>query len=144
MPGILIADDHPVLRIGLREALRDSQLTVAAEAATGKEAVRLALELELQLAVLDVSMPDGDGLSALGRIKSERPALPTAMLSAYDNPRYIARAAALGAGAYLLKSQPSRVLVESLSRVAAGETLWTGDELRRVSGAGRDRAMRVR
>jgi DNA-binding NarL/FixJ family response regulator len=80
-------------------------------------------------------MPHGDGLTALGRIKLEKPRLPVLILSAYDNPTYVARAVALGAHGYVLKSASREELVEAIRRAAKGETTWTRDELRRVTGA---------
>lgn len=132
---LLIADDHEVVRCGLRSLLQGTGIDVVAEAATGKEAVRQALELELDVVLLDIRMPEGDGLNALGRIKLERPELPVLMLSTYDNPTYIARAVALGASGYLLKNSGSDKIVSAIKSVAAGENIWTRDELRRVTGA---------
>ncbi len=80
-------------------------------------------------------MPDGDGLNALGRIKLERPQLPVLMLSTYDNPTYVARAVALGANGYVLKSANRDRLVSAIRSVAGGESIWTREELRRVTGA---------
>ena len=93
------------------------------------------MEFELDVVLLDIRMPKGDGLNALGRIKLERPDLPVLMLSTYDNPTYIARAVALGASGYLLKSAGSENIVTAIRRVAAGENIWTREELRRVTGA---------
>ena len=132
---LLVADDHEVVRCGLRSLFRDTEIEVVAEAATGEEAVRKALELDLDVVMLDIRMPDGDGLNALGRIKLERPKLPVLMLSTYDNPTYVARAVALGASGYLLKSAESNRIVAAIRSVAAGDNIWTRDELRRVTGA---------
>jgi DNA-binding NarL/FixJ family response regulator len=132
---LLVADDHEVVRCGLKSLFRDTEIEVVAEAATGEEAVRKALELELDVVMLDIRMPDGDGLNALGRIKLERPKLPVLMLSTYDNPTYVARAVALGASGYLLKSAESQRIVSAIRSVAAGDNIWTRDELRRVTGA---------
>lgn len=80
-------------------------------------------------------MPGGDGLTALGRIKLDFPHLPILMLSNYDNPTYVARAVALGASGYLLKDMPRADLIDAIHRAHKGESLWTRDELRRVTGA---------
>jgi DNA-binding NarL/FixJ family response regulator len=85
--------------------------------------------------LLDVRLPDGDGLAALARIKAERPTLPVLIYSGYDNPAFAARAVALGAAGYLLKGVPKDELVEAIRRAASGDSLWTRDELRRVSSA---------
>jgi len=132
---LLIADDHEVVRSGLKSLLHGTEIDVVAEAATGEDAVRKTMEFELDVVLLDIRMPKGDGLNALGRIKLERPDLPVLMLSTYDNPTYIARAVALGASGYLLKSAASEKIVTAIRRVAAGENIWTREELRRVTGA---------
>jgi DNA-binding NarL/FixJ family response regulator len=132
---LLVADDHEVVRSGLKSLLQGTEIEVVAEAATGEEAFRKATECELDVVLLDIRMPKGDGLNALGRIKLERPDLPVLILSTYDNPTYIARAVALGASGYLLKSAGSEKIVTAIRAVAAGENIWTREELRRVTGA---------
>lgn len=132
---ILIADDHEVVRLGLKSLFEKEDISVMAEATSGEEAVRKALRGKLDLVLLDVRMPEGDGLQTLGRIKIERPDLPILMYSAYDNPTYIARAVALGASGYILKTAGKKKLLESIKTVVAGEAAWTRSELRRVTGA---------
>src|ERR1035441_8135690 len=94
---LLVADDHEMIRCGVKTLVAGTEIKVIAEAATGQVAVKLALEKEIDLVLLDVRMPDGDGLTALGRIKLDKPKLPVLMFSAFDNPTYVARAVALGA-----------------------------------------------
>jgi DNA-binding NarL/FixJ family response regulator len=113
----------------------DTEIEVAAEVATGKEALEAATEGQLNLVLLDVRMPDGDGLNVLGRLKLDHPDLAVLMLSTYDNPTYVARAVALGAAGYVLKDAPRDVLLDAVRRAAAGENIWTREELRRVTGA---------
>ncbi|MCA9171027.1 MAG: response regulator transcription factor, partial [Planctomycetales bacterium] len=103
---LLIADDHQVVRTGLKSLLEGTDIEVIGEVAGGDDAIRLAFELMPDIIVLDVRMSKGDGLTALGRIKLEKPELPVLMLSTYDNPTYVARSVALGASGYLLKSVP--------------------------------------
>jgi DNA-binding NarL/FixJ family response regulator len=132
---LLIADDHEVVRTGLKSLVAGTDIKVVAEAATGEEAVRLALKHNPDVALLDIRMPEGDGLNALGRIKLDRPEMPILMLSTYDNPTYVARAVALGASGYLLKGSNREELLKSIRAAAAGESAWTREELRRVTGA---------
>jgi DNA-binding NarL/FixJ family response regulator len=108
---------------------------VVAEAADGGTALSLALAHRPHLVLLDVRMPDGDGLHCLARLKVELPDLPVVMFSTFDNPTYVARAVALGAAGYLLKSASRTQIIEAIQAAAAGETLWSREELRRVSGA---------
>lgn len=132
---LLVADDHDVVRTGIVSLLSESDIEIVALASTGGEAVELTQKLTPDLVLLDVRMPGGDGLTALGRIKLDFPHLPILMLSNYDNPTYVARAVALGASGYLLKDMPRADLIDAIHRAHKGESLWTRDELRRVTGA---------
>jgi len=132
---VLIADDHEVVRSGLKTLLADTDVEVVAEVASGDEAVKYALAHKPDVVLLDIRMHDGDGLTALGRIKLEKPEIPVLILSTFDNPTYIARSVALGASGYLLKSCTRDELLTAIRAAAAGETVWTRDELRRVTGA---------
>ncbi|HJT33670.1 MAG TPA: response regulator transcription factor [Pirellulales bacterium] len=132
---LLVADDHEVVRSGLKSLLSGTEIAIVAEAATGDGAVRAVEQHKLDVVLLDVRMADTDGLNALGRIKLSRPKLPVLMLSGYDNPTYVARALALGASGYLLKDSGRDELVSAIRRVAEGGDAWKRDELRRVTGA---------
>jgi DNA-binding NarL/FixJ family response regulator len=132
---LLIADDHEVVRSGLRSLLAGTDVKIVAEVATGAEAVKYSLENDPDVVMLDVRMPDGDGLTSLGRIKLDKPDMPILILSTFDNPTYIARAVALGASGYLLKGCTRDELLNGIRKAAAGESAWTRDELRRVTGA---------
>ena len=132
---VIIADDHQVVRAGLRSLVAGSDIEVVGEAATGEEAIRLAEKIKPDVVLLDIRMPDVDGLTALGRIKMNQPSLAVVMLSTYDNPTYVARAVALGASGYLLKGSTRDELMLAIRKVATGEDAWTRDELRRVTGA---------
>ena len=133
--SVLIADDHEVVRLGLKNLLQGSQCEVIAEATTGEQALELVATKKPDLVILDVRMSGGDGLYVLGRIKLDRPELPIILLSTYDNPTYIARAVALGASGYVLKSDTRERLLESINIAMRGESAWTREELRRVTGA---------
>ena len=132
---LLVADDHEVVRCGLKAFLAGTEIEVVAEVATGEAATRYALENDPDVALLDIRMPDGDGLTALGRIKLDKPDMPVLMLSTFDNPTYIARAVALGASGYVLKGCTRDALIAAIRTAASGESAWTRDELRRVTGA---------
>jgi DNA-binding NarL/FixJ family response regulator len=132
---LLIADDHEVVRSGLKTILAGTDIKIVAEASTGEQAVRLALKHEPDVVLLDIRMPEGDGLNALGRIKLDRPSMPILILSTYDNPTYVARAVALGAAGFLLKDMTREKLIEVIHTAAAGQSAWTREELRRVTGA---------
>lgn len=115
--------------------LQGTEFKVVGEASNGREAVEMTGTLGPQIVLLDVRMPDGDGLAALSRIKLEHPHVAVLMYSAYDNPNYIARAVALGAHGYVLKGSSNAELLQRLRKVAEGESTWERGELRRVTGA---------
>lgn len=132
---VLIADDHELVRLGLRNLLAGTEIKIASEAKSGEEAIKKAISQNPDVVLLDVRMAEGDGLNALGRIKLERPELPVVILSTYDNPTYVARAVALGAAGYVLKGAPREQLLGTIKTAAEGGSAWTREELRRVTGA---------
>lgn len=133
---LLIADDHEVVRAGLKSLLADVRdIQVVAEAADGDEAVRQALRHRPEVVLMDVRMNKNDGLAALGRLRDALPGVPVIMFSGYDNPTYVARAVALGAAGYLVKTATRHEIVGAIRQAAGGESLWSREGLRRVSGA---------
>ncbi len=132
---VLIADDHEVVRRGLRTLFADTDIEVMGEVDNGTDAVKFALANDPDVAILDVRMPGTDGLTALGRIKLDKPEMPILILSTFDNPTYIARAVALGASGYVVKSCTREHLIKCIRTAASGESAWTREELRRVTGA---------
>jgi DNA-binding NarL/FixJ family response regulator len=132
---LLIADDHEVVRAGLKSLLEGTDVNIVAEATGGTQALKLAMKHKPDLVLLDVRMPDGDGLNCLARIKLDLPETPVVMFSSFDNPTYVARAVALGASGYISKSAGRDEILEGIRTAASGETIWSKDELRRVSGA---------
>jgi DNA-binding NarL/FixJ family response regulator len=119
---ILLADDHAVVRRGLRMVLEsEADLEVIAEADDGAEAVELALANEVDLAILDVTMPRLTGIQAASRIAQAKPEVRTLMLSMHDNERYFFEALRAGASGYVLKSVADRDLVEACRATMRGE-----------------------
>lgn len=119
---ILLADDHAVVRRGLRMVLdAEPDLEVVAEADDGAEAVELALAHDVDLAILDVTMPRLTGIQAASRLTQAKPQLRTLMLSMHDNERYFFEALRAGASGYVLKSVADRDLVEACRATMRGE-----------------------
>ena len=117
-----MADDHTLVRDGLRLILdRQPDLQVVAEAADGLAAVREALSAEVDLAVLDVTMPGLTGLQAARQLAEHRPDLRILILSMHDNERYFFEALKAGASGYVLKSAAERDLVEACRSTMRGE-----------------------
>jgi DNA-binding NarL/FixJ family response regulator len=132
---VLLADDHEIVRAGLKSMFSGTEIKIIAEASGGAAAVKSAIKHRPDVVLLDVRMADGDGLAALGRIKLERPEIPVVMFSGFDNPTYIARAVALGAAGYVLKGASKDKLLDTIRKAASGQNSWSREELRRVTGA---------
>jgi DNA-binding NarL/FixJ family response regulator len=119
---ILLADDHAVVRRGLRLVLdAEPDLEVVAEAGDGAEAIERGLAEEVDLAVLDVSMPRQTGIQAARELSRRRPELRLLMLSMHDNEQYFFESLKAGASGYVLKSAADRDLVEACRAAMRGE-----------------------
>jgi DNA-binding NarL/FixJ family response regulator len=132
---ILVVDDHEIIRAGLKSLLRETDIRIVGEAATSEAAVQLTEKHSPDVVLVDVQMPGNDGLWALAKIKADRPDQSVLMWSAFDNPAFVARAVALGANGYVLKTATRDELVKEIRSAAAGDTTWTRAELRRVANA---------
>lgn len=133
---LLIADDHEVVRAGLRALFEtQSDFEVVAEAGDGLQCIEQARRHRPDLVLLDVRMPRADGLAVLSRLRGELPEMVVVIFSGYDNPTYLARAAALGAAGYLDKTLTSEQLLGAVRQAARGESLWSTEGLRKVTGA---------
>jgi two-component system, NarL family, invasion response regulator UvrY len=119
---VLIADDHAIVRQGLRQILSDTpDLTVAGEAENGVQAVNMVRSGEWDVVLMDVSMPDRNGIDALKLIKKEFPRLPVLILSMYPEEQYAIRALKAGAAGYLTKQSAPELLVTAIRQVASGK-----------------------
>src|SRR5579871_5537730 len=111
---ILLADDHTLVRRGLRLIIdAEPDLEVCAEATDGAEAVRLAADDEIDLAILDISMPRMTGLQAARELHRRRPQLPILILTMHESVQYLHEALRAGASAYVVKKVADRDLVEA-------------------------------
>ena len=132
---LMVIDDHEIIRSGIRKMIAGSEIQFIAESNSAVNVLTGISQYHPDVILLDVRLGDGDGLSALGRIKIERPQIPVLMLSSFDNPTYVARSVALGASGYLLKNAARDTILEAIRKVAVGENAWSREELRRVTGA---------
>ena len=115
---VVIADDHPVVREGLRSVLLTAaDMEVIGEAGTGAEAVAQAQALQPEVMLLDIRMPDGNGLAVLNQIKAVSPDTSVIMVTMHDNPDYIFRAVAAGAAGYVLKEANRHDLLTAIRTV---------------------------
>ena len=117
---LMIADDHGVVRSGIHCLLENSEVEIVAEAEDGEQAVSLTAEHQPDVVLMDVRMPESDGLWALEKIRADHPKVRVIMLSTYDNPTYVARSVALGAFDYLSKECSRNELLEAIQRAAEG------------------------
>lgn len=121
---ILIADDHPVVREGLFAMLsRESDFEVVGEARDGVEAVSKAKELNPEVVLMDLRMPELDGVEAMNQIKSAKPDTKFIILTTYSDDDYIFRGIEAGARGYLLKDAPREELFKAIRAVHRGESL---------------------
>lgn len=123
---ILLADDHGVVRKGLRYLLeREEGLRVVGEAASGSEAIRRAAELEPDVVLMDLAMPGLGGIDATAEIVRQRPETAVVVLSMHSDESYLARALSAGARAYLLKELAEEDLVRAVRAVVAGQPYFS-------------------
>ncbi|HYP14758.1 MAG TPA: response regulator transcription factor [Bryobacteraceae bacterium] len=124
--SILLADDHSIVRKGLKSALEDDPTyTVVGEAANGREAVRLAEVLHPAVAIIDIGMPQLNGIEATSQIYKVSPSTRVVILSMHSDETYILRALTAGAKAYLLKDTAENDLLAALRAVVQGKSYFS-------------------
>ncbi|MGA7239402.1 MAG: response regulator transcription factor [Bryobacteraceae bacterium] len=123
---ILLADDHTIVRDGLRSLLeKQPDMTVSGEAADGREAVHFAEENSPDVVVMDIAMPNMNGIEATRRIVATRPATGVVILSMHQDESYVLRSLKAGARGYLLKDSLRSDVVEAIRSVAQGRSFLT-------------------
>jgi two-component system, NarL family, response regulator NreC len=128
MIRILLADDHTVMRRGLRFLLESQpEFTVVAEASDGREAVQQAEAARPHVAVLDVAMPNLSGIEAAQRIAAQMPHIAIVILSMHSDEGYVLRALKAGARGYLLKDAAESDLIEAIKAVSQGKTFFSSE-----------------
>jgi DNA-binding NarL/FixJ family response regulator len=120
---LVLADDHQLLRRGFRSLLRgEPGLEVVGEASTGLEAIEICRRLEPDLVLMDVRMPEMDGISATRQIKRDQPGVSVLMVTMHENPDYLLEALDAGAAGYVLKDTPADRLINAVLRTLDGES----------------------
>ena len=121
---LLIADDHPIVRAGLMDILSSQpDFEVVGEAGTGAEAVTLVSRLRPHVVLMDLRMPEMDGVTAIAKIKAEHPETNVLVVTTYDSDADILPAIETGATGYLLKDTPRKELFEAIRAAAQGKLL---------------------
>lgn len=139
MIRIMLVDDQAIVREGLSAMLGvEDDIAVVGQAGGGREALRLVPLINPDVVLMDVRMPDMDGLTAIERLKSLYPTLSVIMVTLYDDPDYLYRAVSAGAAGYILKDASRTELVSAVRTVAAGGAIISPGMLRdllsRMSG----------
>lgn len=120
---LVVADDHELVRSGLISMLvREPDLEVVGEASNGLEAIGLCRRVKPKLVLMDVRMPEMDGLTATRRIKEELPDISVLIVTTHDDPDYLLDAMKAGAAGYILKDAPRKQLLNAIRRVINGES----------------------
>lgn len=128
---VLLVDDHELVRQGIAAMLAKAEgIQVVGEARTGREAIELARRELPDVILMDVRMPDMDGLEATRRIKDERPRTAVVMVTMHENPAYLREAVRAGAAGYLLKDVGREELVDAIRQVAGGGAFIEGQMLK--------------
>lgn len=136
---LVVVDDHPIVRGGIVALLSaEPDIDIVAEAANGREAIDAALEHRPSAILMDLRMPELDGVGAIEAIRGEWPDAAVVVLTTYDTDEAIVRALEAGASGYLLKDAPSADLIDAVRRAAAGETVLAPPVAKRLVDRVRD------
>lgn len=130
MIKVFLADDHSIVRAGLRRIVEGSgDMVVISEAADGREAIKAVHDALPDVAVIDISMPDIDGLEVVSQIHTSYPQLPILILTMYEEEQYVFRAIAAGARGYVTKRSAPEELVTAIRKLHSGRRYLTDSAL---------------
>ena len=133
--SVVIADDHDIVRQGLASLFKDSGIRIIAEAEDADGAVKAVKKHRPNVLLLDVRLGESDGIEAIKRIRAASATTRVVMLSAFDNPTYVARAVSAGAHDYVLKTASRAEIIAAVTDAADGREPARSSELRRMAGA---------
>jgi two-component system invasion response regulator UvrY len=125
---VLLADDHSIVRAGLRRIVEESgDMEVIAEAADGRETIRLVRETSPDVAVIDISMPGLDGLEVVSQLHGQCPDLPILILTMHEEGQYVVRAIQAGAMGYMTKQSAPEQLLKAIRKIFEGSRYLTDE-----------------
>ncbi len=128
MIKVLLADDHSIVRAGLRRIVEESgDMEVIAEAADGRETIRLVRETSPDVAVIDISMPGLDGLEVVSQLHGQCPDLPILILTMHEEGQYVVRAIQAGAMGYMTKQSAPEQLLKAIRKIFEGSRYLTDE-----------------
>ncbi|MHB1125689.1 MAG: response regulator [Bacillota bacterium] len=120
---VLVVDDHTLVREGIVSLLsRDPSIKVIGQAETGEEGVAKALHLKPDVVLMDISLPQMNGLEATAKIRTKDPEIKVLILSMYDNDEYVIQVLKYGASGYVLKKAMAQELINAIKTICSGET----------------------
>jgi DNA-binding NarL/FixJ family response regulator len=129
----LLVDDHTIVREGLRALLlADAGIEVVGEAVNGRDAVELAIALRPDVVVMDIAMPQLNGLEATSKIHAALPKTRVIILSAHSDDAYVDRVIAIGAAGFLIKQTSAQILAKAIHEVMAGNTFYSPQVAKRL------------
>ncbi|HEX9115897.1 MAG TPA: response regulator transcription factor [Anaerolineae bacterium] len=129
---VVIADDHAMVRAGIKSMLAGSRVRVVGEASNGEDAVRLVLELAPRVVLMDIRMPRLDGIQALEALREAHSSARLIMLTTYRSTTYLLRSLAAGAAGFVLKDISQEELLAAVSAVAGGSSMVDSQFLQNV------------
>ena len=128
MIKVLLADDHSIVRAGLRRIIEESgEIEVIAEASDGREAIQMVRESSPDVAVVDISMPEVDGLEVINQLQAINPIIPILILTMHEEGQYVVRAIEAGAMGYITKQSAPEQLVNAIRKIHAGSRYLTDE-----------------
>jgi two-component system response regulator DegU len=132
---VIIADDHPVVCKGIHELLNKAEgIKVIGEATTGRKALQLVEELLPNVLILDIEMPDINGVEVVNKIVEKSLPVKVLGLSSYDDRQYISQLLSMGASGYLIKDEMPEYIIEAVRGVARGEKGWVSRKVAAILG----------
>lgn len=136
---LLIADDHPMVRAGLKSMLSDSRIKIVGEASSGREALEMVMKLKPKVILMDIRMPDMDGIQALEAIKAAKLDTRVIMVTTYRSTAYLLKSLSAGAAGFVLKDISREELLAAVYSIAQGtslvDSLFLQDVLRNLESA---------
>jgi len=136
---LLIADDHPMVRAGLKSMLSDSRIKIVGEASSGREALEMVMKLKPKVILMDIRMPDMDGIQSLEAIKAAKLDTRVIMVTTYRSTAYLLRSLSAGASGFVLKDISREELLAAVYSIAQGtslvDSLFLQDVLRNLESA---------
>lgn len=131
--NIILADDHPFVRSGIRQTLElNERIKVVGEAGDGEEAIKVILNNSVDIVLIDISMPKYDGIQVMGKVLKTKADTKFIFVTAYEESHYAHRLIKLGASGYINKSEPSDRVIDAINTVSQGSKFFSNSVINRL------------